>query len=63
MCCILNQLDVLQLFNNPNIGDEGARALIPCLEFIAGLGIGFCRVSDAVMEEIKAEKQKRPNCA
>ena len=59
MCCILNQLDYLSLNVNPNIRDEGARSLIPCLEFIAELYIGRCGISDAVEEEIKSEHKRR----
>jgi len=59
MCYILNQLDFLNLGGNPNIRDEGARSLIPCLEFIAGLYISGCGISDAVEEEIKSEHERR----
>jgi len=59
MCYILNQLDYLGLSDNPNIGDEGARSLIPCLGFIAKLDICRCGVSDAVKEEIKSEHARR----
>ena len=59
MCCILNQLDFLGLGYNPNIGDEGARSLIPCLEFIAVLYIDGCGISDAVEEEVMFEHKRR----
>ena len=60
MCYILNQLDFLSLGWNPNIGDEGARSLIPCLEFIAKLHIYRCGISDAVEEEeIESEHERR----
>jgi len=59
MCCILNQLDFLNLGYNRSIGDEGARSLIPCLEFIADLRIGRCGISAAVMKEIKSEHKRR----
>ena len=58
MCYILNQLDYLNLGLNPNIRD-GARSLIPCLEFIAELNISDCGISDAVKEEIKSEHKRR----
>ena len=59
MCYILNQLDHLDLYGNPNIRDEGGRSLIPCLEFIAELDISDCGISDAVEEEIKSEHERR----
>jgi len=59
MCYILNQLDFLNLTYNPNIRDEGARSLIPCLEFIAELNISDCGISDAVKKEIKSEHERR----
>ena len=59
MCCILNQLDYLNLSYNSNIRDEGVRSLIPCLEFIAELHIYHCGISDAVKEEIKSEHRRR----
>jgi len=59
MCYILNQLDFLDLSGNPNIGDEEAHSLIPCLEFIAELRISGCGISDAVEEEIKSEHKRR----
>jgi len=59
MCCTLNQFVLLNLGFNPNIGDEGARSLIPCLEFIAELAIDLCGISGAVEEEIKLEHERR----
>jgi len=59
MCYILNQLDYLHLGGNRSIGDEGARSLIPCLEFIAELYIYNCGISDAVEEEVMFEHKRR----
>jgi len=50
-----NQLKKLDLGSNSNIGDEGARSLIPCLKFVGDLDLSDCKISEAVKEEISAE--------
>jgi len=62
MCCILNQLDYLNLGFNPNIRD-GARSLFQCLKlkFITEFFIGEAthRISDAVEEEPLFKRKRR----
>jgi len=48
----LNQLDLLDLRFNPNIGQKGARSLLPCYEFIDEWRFHGCGVFGVVEEEM-----------